>query len=108
MILTGGAAAVLAESLGPPARYVPHLTLAGIALAAERDLGISGISDLGGAAKLVTIRPNAVNRWNSVILSAAKNLASVAIHARFFAALENDGFSAAPDGSTVTQLQIAK
>ena len=34
VILTGGAAAALAERLGPPARYVPHLTLAGIALAA--------------------------------------------------------------------------
>jgi hypothetical protein len=33
------------------------------------------------------MQPNTVNRWNSVILSAAKNLASVAIQARFFAAL---------------------
>jgi type III pantothenate kinase len=40
VILTGGAAAVLAASLGPPARYLPHLTLAGIAAVAERNLGI--------------------------------------------------------------------
>ena len=31
--------------------------------------------------------PNEVNRYKSVILSAAKNLASIAIQARFFAAL---------------------
>ena len=37
-----------------------------------------------------------------VILSAAKNLATIAIHARFFAALRSDGLSAASDGSIVT------
>ena len=40
------------------------------------------------AESFVTIRPNAVNRRNSVILSAAKNLASVALKTRFFAASE--------------------
>ncbi|MCE5268790.1 MAG: type III pantothenate kinase [Planctomycetaceae bacterium] len=34
VFLTGGAGAAVAELLGPDARYVPHLTLAGIALAA--------------------------------------------------------------------------
>ncbi len=34
VFLTGGAGAAVAELLGPHARYVPHLTLAGIALAA--------------------------------------------------------------------------
>jgi hypothetical protein len=33
MVLTGGAAAALAESLGPSVCYVPYLTLAGIVLA---------------------------------------------------------------------------
>jgi type III pantothenate kinase len=33
VFLTGGAGATVAELLGPDARYVPHLTLAGIALA---------------------------------------------------------------------------
>ena len=36
VFLTGGAAAGVAELLGPNARYVPNLTLAGIALAATR------------------------------------------------------------------------
>jgi len=35
IFLTGGAAPVVAELLGSHARYVPHLTLAGIALTAE-------------------------------------------------------------------------
>lgn len=35
LFLTGGAASILAELLGSHARYVPHLTLSGIALAAE-------------------------------------------------------------------------
>jgi len=34
VFLTGGASALLAPQLGPEARYVPHLTLAGIALSA--------------------------------------------------------------------------
>ena len=38
-------------------------------------------------AECVTIQRNAASRWNSVILSAAKNPASLAIQARFFAAL---------------------
>ncbi|HEY4759468.1 MAG TPA: hypothetical protein VIH42_02695, partial [Thermoguttaceae bacterium] len=32
IFLTGGAGATVAELLAPDARYVPHLTLAGIAL----------------------------------------------------------------------------
>ncbi len=36
IFLTGGAAATVAELLAPDAQYVPHLTLAGIALAAVR------------------------------------------------------------------------
>jgi type III pantothenate kinase len=35
IILTGGAGATVAELLGPNARHVPHLTLAGIALSAN-------------------------------------------------------------------------
>jgi len=35
LFLTGGAGPAVAELLGPSARHVPHLTLAGIALAAE-------------------------------------------------------------------------
>jgi type III pantothenate kinase len=35
VVLTGGAAAALAEPLGAAARYVPHLTLAGIALVGD-------------------------------------------------------------------------
>lgn len=35
ILVTGGAAAMVAERLGPAARYVPHLTLAGIALTAQ-------------------------------------------------------------------------
>ncbi len=35
MYLTGGAGAAVAELLGPAARFVPHLTLAGIALTAR-------------------------------------------------------------------------
>jgi type III pantothenate kinase len=35
VFLTGGAGASVAELLGPDARHVPHLTLAGIALAAR-------------------------------------------------------------------------
>ena len=46
----------------------------------------------------VAIQPSAVNRWNSVILSAVKNLASVAIHARFFAALRMTVFRLAQMG----------
>lgn len=38
VFLTGGAAASVAELLDPEARYVPNLTLAGIALAADREL----------------------------------------------------------------------
>ena len=38
VFLTGGAGAAVAELLGPDARYVPHLTLAGIALAAGVEL----------------------------------------------------------------------
>ena len=34
VFLTGGAGPVVAELLGPDARYIPHLTLAGIAIAA--------------------------------------------------------------------------
>ena len=34
--LTGGAGPAVAQLLGPSARHVPHLTLAGIALAAEQ------------------------------------------------------------------------
>ena len=48
--------------------------------------------ELSQIPNLVTMQPNAVNRWNSVILSAAKNLASVAIQARFFAALRMTAF----------------
>jgi type III pantothenate kinase len=36
VFLTGGAGPAVADLLGPSARYVPHLTLAGIALAASR------------------------------------------------------------------------
>ena len=36
VFLTGGAGPVVAQLMGKSARYVPHLTLAGIALAAER------------------------------------------------------------------------
>ena len=36
VFITGGAGAAIAELLGPDAHYVPHLTLAGIALAAAR------------------------------------------------------------------------
>ncbi len=36
IFLTGGAAAPVADLLGPNARYLPHLTLAGIALAVAR------------------------------------------------------------------------
>ena len=35
VFLTGGAGQSVAELLGPNARYVPNLTLAGIALAAS-------------------------------------------------------------------------
>ncbi len=42
--------------------------------------------------KLVTIKANAVNCTNAVNLSAAKNLASVARRARFFAALRMTAF----------------
>jgi pantothenate kinase type III len=35
VFLTGGAGPAVAELLGARARYVPHLTLAGIALAAK-------------------------------------------------------------------------
>jgi type III pantothenate kinase len=35
VFLTGGAAPIVAELLGPNTRYVPHLTLAGIALAVQ-------------------------------------------------------------------------
>ncbi|MCR4411901.1 MAG: type III pantothenate kinase [Thermoguttaceae bacterium] len=38
VFLTGGAGSVVADLLGPAARHVPHLTLAGIALAAHRVL----------------------------------------------------------------------
>ncbi len=38
VFLTGGAGAAVARLLGPHARYVPHLTLAGIALAAGVEL----------------------------------------------------------------------
>ena len=42
---------------------------------------------LPGFPIFVTLQPNGTNGPNRVILSAAKNLASVAIQARFFAAL---------------------
>ena len=39
VFLTGGAGVAVAELLGPEARYVPHLTLAGIALTATGEEG---------------------------------------------------------------------
>ena len=36
VFLTGGAGPAVADLLGPDARHVPHLTLAGIALAAQK------------------------------------------------------------------------
>jgi type III pantothenate kinase len=42
VLLTGGAGPAVAQLLGPAARYVPHLTLAGIAIAQNRDQSSKG------------------------------------------------------------------
>ena len=52
---------------------------------------------------MVTTQPNAGNRRNSVVLSAAKNLASIPAQPRFFAGAQNDDLSAIIAGSTVAK-----